>query len=248
MPNTGRITKCPYYRDEKNLSISCEDTFRRFRWPAQKNNWMDKYCDDNWQACEYAKELEGLYDEMGGNEMSNKILELEHENAALKKELRKVSSMLGKATKREERKDDRIRELMTQNRALEKVMLREKQKCADLKLKLDKAGKDMIALADIYEGRIAYLVANFTDGTLNEEDIRKWAESFEYAMIPEATEKGPDGKEVVVLWRVMTREIEDDAHKSRGSASEDESAGGEEVGTAGCEVEGESIEATQVQE
>lgn len=246
MPNTGRITKCPYYRDEKNLSISCEDTFRRFRWPAQKNNWMDKYCDDNWQACEYAKELEGLYDEMGGNEMSNKILELEHENAALKKELRKVSSMLGKATKREERKDDRIRELMTQNRALEKVMLREKQKCADLKLKLDKAGKDMIALADIYEGRIAYLVANFTDGTLNEEDIRKWAESFEYAMIPEATEKGPDGKEVVVLWRVMTREIEDDAHQSRGSSSEVSQAGGGTAEKTGREVEIGKTEAEEI--
>ena len=178
--------------------------------------------------------------------MSNKILELEHENAALKKELRKVSSMLGKATKREERKDDRIRELMTQNRALEKVMLREKQKCADLKLKLDKAGKDMIALADIYEGRIAYLVANFTDGTLNEEDIRKWAESFEYAMIPDATEKGPDGKEVVVLWRIMTREIEDDAHQSRRSSSEVSQAGGGTAEKTGREVEIGKTEAEEI--
>ena len=237
MPNTGRITKCPYYRDEKNLSISCEDTFRRFRWPAQKNNWMDKYCDDNWQACEHAKELEALYDKMGGNEMGNKILQLEQENAAIKKELRKVSSMLGKATKREERKDDKIRELMTQNRALEKVMLREKQKSAELKHKLDKATLDITALADIYEGRIAYLLANFTDGFLNEEELRKWAESFEYALVPEATEEDPDGREVVVLWRVMTREIEDDAHKSRGPSSEVSQTGGGTAEKTGCEVE-----------
>ena len=237
MPNTGRITVCPYYRDEKNLSISCEDTFRRFRWPAQKNDWMDKYCDKDWKACEYAQELEKLYDEMGGDDLSNKMLELQHDLRSKDKELRKTVSMLGKATKREERKDDRIRELMTQNRALEKVMLREKQKCAEQKLKLDKAGKDMIALADIYEGRIAYLVANFTDGTLNEEDIRKWAGSFEYAMIPEATEKGPDGKEVVVLWRVITREIEDDAHQSRGSSSEVSQASGGTAEKTGCEVE-----------
>ena len=45
MPNNGRITLCPYYRDEKNLSISCEDVFRRFRWKKQKTNWMDTYCD-----------------------------------------------------------------------------------------------------------------------------------------------------------------------------------------------------------
>ena len=246
MPNTGRITKCPYYRDEKNLSISCEDTFRRFRWPAQKNNWMDKYCDDNWQACEYAKELEGLYDEMGGNEMSNKILELEQKNAALKKELRKVSSMLGKATKREERKDDRIRELMTQNRALEKVLLREKAKNQELELKRVKLAKDIEALSDIYEGRIAYLMANFTDGTLNEVDLERWASSYEYVLIPEATEKNSEGKEVVTLWRVMTREIEDDAHQSRGSSSEVSQTGGGTAKKTGCEVEIGKTEAEEV--
>lgn len=246
MPNTGRITVCPYYRDEKNLSISCEDTFRRFRWPAQKNDWMDKYCDKDWKACEYAQELEKLYDEMGGDDLSNKMLELEHNLRSKDKELRKTVSMLGKATKREERKDDRIRELMTQNRALEKVLLREKAKNQELELKRVKAAKDIEALSDIYEGRIAYLMANFTDGTLNEVDLEKWARSFEYVLIPEATEKNADGKEVVTLWRVMTREIEEDAHQSRGSSSEVSQTGGEKAEGAGCEVEIGKTEAEEI--
>ena len=226
MPNTGRITVCPYYRDEKNLSISCEDTFRRFRWPAQKNDWMDKYCDKDWKACEYAQELEKLYDKMGGDDLSDRILELEHELREKDKELRKVSSMLGTSTKREGIKEEKIRELLTQNRALEKVLLREKAKNKELDLKLLKATKDIEALSDIYEGRIAYLMANFTDGYLNEVDLERWANSFEYVLIPEATEENAEGKEVVVLWRVMTREIEDNAHQPRGSSSEVSQTGG----------------------
>lgn len=246
MPNTGRITVCPYYRDEKNLSISCEDTFRRFRWPAQKNDWMDKYCDKDWKACEYAQELEKLYDKMGGDDLSDRILELEHELREKDKELRKVSSMLGKSTKREGIKEEKIRELLTQNRALEKVLLREKAKNKELDLKLLKATKDIEALSDIYEGRIAYLMANFTDGYLNEVDLERWANSFEYVLIPEATEENAEGKEVVVLWRVMTREIEDNAHQPRGSSSEVSQTGGGAAEKTGCEVEIGKTEAEEI--
>ena len=106
MPNNGRVTLCPYYRDEKNLSISCEDTFHRFRWAAQKRRHMDTFCDKDWKSCPYAQEIGAMY-EKGDymDEVKRAAFELE----ATKKELRKTATMLGKAQKREKEKDEKIR-------------------------------------------------------------------------------------------------------------------------------------------
>ena len=128
MPNNGRITLCPYYRDEKNLSISCEDTFRRFRWPAQKKRHLDTYCDKNWQACPHAKRLTELYSSMEGEDMNSKIKKLQHENEELKKELRKEVSMLGKSQKREQEKDELIRKLRHEKGVAEKLYFKERDR------------------------------------------------------------------------------------------------------------------------
>jgi len=86
MPNNGRIAVCPYYRDEKNLSISCEDTYRRFRWPVQKSRWMDAYCDKGWEGCPFAQALNRLYERMGEGSMDGRELEMEHRLKASERE------------------------------------------------------------------------------------------------------------------------------------------------------------------
>ena len=58
--------------------------------------------------------------------MNSKIKRLEHENEELRKELRKHASMLGKAQKREEQKDELIRKLRHEKDVSEKLYFKER--------------------------------------------------------------------------------------------------------------------------
>lgn len=226
MPNNGRITVCPYYRDEKNLSISCEDTYRRFRWKGQKEKWLDMYCDRDWKNCCFAQELNNLYESMEVGQMDSKYLELEHKLKASEKEKRKLSSLLGKAEKREKEKDEEIRNLRKRNRILEAFYLKNKTAMEDMHEQKERMQSEISTLVEIYEGRLAYLMANFTGGILDEIAMRKWLEKFEYAIQPENVMEG-----AVVAWRVHTRGIENE----RGAgelAAENESTGGAKIESA----------------
>ena len=249
MPNNGRITLCPYYRDEKNLSISCEDIFRRYRWPAQKKNWMDKFCDKDWKKCPYAQDLDKLYESyVEGDTMGNKIKELTHKNTALVKEQRKTASMLGRANKREAEKDKQIAELQRKNRYLEEQYMKHRDQIEAAKEAEQRRMNELNTITAIHEGIIAYLMTTFAGGSFDKADFDAWTDKYEYVIVAdwERVEE-PDGTERARIVRYKA-EVNEIANRPEGSASKDESAGGEEVGTAGCEVEGESIEATQVQE
>ena len=62
MPNQG-IHYCPYYMTDHGMTITCEDTIRRFSSSKNKQLWMDKHCKrrKNWCRCQYAKALDELY-------------------------------------------------------------------------------------------------------------------------------------------------------------------------------------------
>lgn len=176
MPNNGRVTLCPYYRDEKNLSISCEDIFRRFRWRSQKMKWMDIYCDREWGKCPYAMQLDEMYRKIGEDMGTDneKIIRLEHENEELRKELRKIASMLGRVEKREQAKDSTIRELRRKNRYLEDRYLDYSGKLKKMEAAEDKIAEHVRAISQNYESRFAYLMCEFSGGCLSEEKFEKW--------------------------------------------------------------------------
>lgn len=221
MPNNGRITLCPYYRDEKNLSISCEDTFRRFRWPAQKRKWLDKYCDADWQECPHAKKLTELYSSMEGEDMNSKIKRLEHENEELRKELRKHASMLGKAQKREEQKDELIRKLRHEKDVSEKLYFKERDQNRKYEEERQKFLKEMEILSQEYETRFAYLMAAHKIPIMREREFRKWVAENEFRLDAKFTDSGE-----LYGYKVEWRKI--DEHGAEGSARENAKTGGGE--------------------
>ena len=93
----GRFALCPYFMSEKKLSISCEDTVRQFYTKKDKQKKLKNFCDSNWNACEYAKTLNDLYERM--DEMKTQkdrdIAALEHLAAARKKENEELRQRLG---------------------------------------------------------------------------------------------------------------------------------------------------------
>lgn len=208
MPNNGRVTKCPYYRDEKNLSISCEDTFRRFRWPAQKKRHMDTFCDKDWKLCPYAQDLNRLYEQMGG-EMSD-VAKMAQELKAKDKELRKVSVMLGKASKREAEKDEKIRQLQRERNALESMYMRTRQQIAEYSETEKRLYDQICSMSALYEARFAFLMDKI-GGRLDEEELREWVKKYEFSIQPaEVQEDLEDGRDVVAVWEVIKREVKEE--------------------------------------
>lgn len=208
MPNNGRITLCPYYRDEKNLSISCEDTFRRFRWPAQKKRHMDTFCDKDWKDCPYAQDLNRLYEQMGGK-MSD-VAKMAQELKAKDRELRKVSAMLGKASKREAEKDEKIRQIQRERNALESMYMRTRQQIAEYERAERKIQKEIMSLSALYEARFAFLMDK-VGGRLDEEELREWLKKYEFSIQPaEVQDDLEDGGTVVATWEVVKREIKEE--------------------------------------
>lgn len=227
MPNNGRITLCPFYRDEKNLSISCEDTYRTFRWPAQKKKHMDRYCDKNWKECPHARKLNGLYSRMGDDERMNTVEKLRHTEKELRRELKNLSTALGKSKKRENTKDEEIKSLRRQRDTALALYSKTKNELNDCRGKEDAIMKQFNEMAATYEARIAYMM-QLCGGFLDEVEARRWARSHEYEIrLAANTKTGSVG-----AWFVEVQEVEDGTSRFARALSE---AGGREDETIGCE-------------
>lgn len=227
MPNNGRITLCPYYRDEKNLSISCEDTYRTFRWPAQKKKHMDRYCDKNWKECPHARKLNRLYSRMGDDERMNTVEKLRHTEKELRRELKNLSTALGKSKKRESTKDEEIKELRRQRDAALALYNKAKNELNDCRGKEDAIMRQFNEMAATYEARLAYMM-QLCGGYLDEVEARRWARSHDYEIrLAANTKTGSVG-----AWFVEVQEVEDGTSRFARALSE---AGGREDETIGCE-------------
>lgn len=176
--NSGRYTRCPYYRWEYEARITCEDTYRHFECKAQKNAWMDMYCDSwDWMKCPYAADLTEAYERYEKGD--EKALE-KHENEALRKEIKSIAMKLGHA----ERK---IRKLTAKAEDLEKQKMIYFEKYRKALEQLDEYEKKIAGqvqvIVDAYEARLAYMMAMFSDGTLNESDVEDWIKDKEFAIV-----------------------------------------------------------------
>lgn len=191
MSNNGRITLCPFYRNEKGLSITCEDVYRRFETKADKRQHKFKYCSEAWQECPYAKDLNELYEKMEGEKM-NKTDELRQKCNAQDKEIKKLVTMLGKSEKK-------AKELERANENLQKLYVKWQDKAQKSKEAELRAFDELNALSDIITGRMVYLMVQHTDGKFDEKEYEKWAEDKEFTLYAEADE---DGKTAVWIAEV----------------------------------------------
>ena len=197
MPNNGRITVCPFYRDEKNKSISCEDVYRTFRYLKQKNEWMDRYCDADWEHCPYAKKLNEMYDRI---EEGDEDAEMEHKIEALEKELRSVKSMLGKAENRLKAKDEMIKDLRKQKRAIEDRYHTVRTEYDKEKQRADYFYTRLFYTLPSYEARFCYLMCMCDpNGELHEADFQEWCKGKTLRL--DAAEK--DDKGNVLIWKAV---------------------------------------------
>lgn len=93
----GRFAVCPYYKSDKRMSVSCEDTVRQFYSKEHKRAWTKAFCDNAWEECRYARDLNDLYERMDGmtNQKDRDIAALEHLAEARKKEKEQLRQQLG---------------------------------------------------------------------------------------------------------------------------------------------------------
>ena len=212
MPNSVHTVICPYYMNEFNRSISCEDVCRAFDSLNSKNAWMMQYCDSwDWMRCPYAIDLTEAYarKEKGDEKAleKNKIKALEKENKGLQ-------TNLGRATKKIERLHQ-INDMMQKKWKTAEKLLDDYQK---------HESERYFAMARLYEDRIAYLIDTHCGGRLAEADVKAWAEGKEYALTF-------DKESVDPIWIVKTREeteADEDVSESVSGAAEDERSEAEE--------------------
>lgn len=184
MSNSGHYTLCPYYKDSKNKSITCEDIFRTFRWKSQRHKWMVKYCDCDWNECPYAQSLNEVYRKVleEGADMEKEMLKQKCKE--LEKELKKVKTMLGKAEKRLEAKDDEIKDARRKkNKAEEHYKIVKRwyheinEKYENEKLKALKFEKFIEENLIEYEKRYCFMLSKMPNQELIETEYTEWVKN-----------------------------------------------------------------------
>lgn len=205
MTNSKHLVKCPYYEYEKENFIKCEDVKRSFKWIKQKDDYMYKFCDEDWQKCEYARRMDQAYEE--GIDMEKVKAE------SLRSEYRKIERRLKQCEARNIAKDEEIKKLRKRCKYFESYRDRYIKAEADAM----KTAKEIMALTAMYEARFAYLMAEFADGVLCEKDMDEWSKDREFAIIADEVE---DGK--VSKWRVLTRFKDDQDDDTTESEDEKE--------------------------
>ena len=196
MPNNGRITECPFYVNERNDYITCEDAKRRFQDSQTKEEHMDTYCDDKWEECPYAAVMLEAYKEGECSVVTNKIKALESEN-------RKVNIMLTKAENREAVKDREIKKLVMRSDSLGKRYGKLKELHERLEQTQQLAMEQIQSAMDICEARVAYLLSERPDGRLDELKFREWHTKHEFCLLPEG--EATDDEFKITGWVLRAR-------------------------------------------
>lgn len=228
MPNNGRITECPFYVNERNGYVTCEDAKRRFEDSRAKESHMDTYCDDKWEECPYAAAMLEAYKEGESSVVTNKIKALESEN-------RKVNIMLTKAENREAVKDREIKKLVMRNDSLGKRYGKLKDLHERLEQTQQLAMEQIQSAMDICEARVAYLLSEKPDGKLDEVKFREWHKEHEYCIIPEGEATADEFR--ITGWVLRARKA-GEGNGTEGLTTEPETAGRRE--TKGAEFTAEA--------
>ena len=195
--NNGRLTQCPFYLTERGRTITCEDTRRLFDSEKEKGDWMDKYCDDKWQECEYAKKM---------NEAYEQGIVAEEKEKATRNELRSVTRKLLKAEKSLKAREEEIKALQEQADKWERGYLRKAEELKKEEELTQLQAETMAALAIQFEARLAYLIDMYVPGKhVDEADIDTWIKSVEYILDGTKDDTGH-----VIAWDVKIRKRSED--------------------------------------
>ena len=195
MPNIVHLPICPFFKYEKRKSICCEDTYHGFMTAEAKESWLYMYCDTwDWMRCPYAADRSEAYERLAkgdGNALDKQ------EKEAMKKEMKSLSTKLGRAEKKIERMQKKIDELRAVNQSFvnvnnnlesqKKEFFRRWREAQD---KLDQGDEqirsELLKLGAIYEQRMCYLIDTFAPGKIMyEEDVEAWAADREFALLHE---------------------------------------------------------------
>ena len=188
MTNSKHLVRCPFYEYEKENFVKCEDVKRTFKWIKQKDDYMYRFCDEDWQQCIFAQRMKQAYEE--GIDMEEVKIE------SLKSENRKLERRLKQSEARNEAKDEDIKKLKKKCKYLEAY----RDKYFQVEAREKKAAEEITALTAMYEARFAYLMAEYSGGILDEKEMDAWSKDKEFRIFADKVE---DGK--VVLWRVVVR-------------------------------------------
>ena len=183
----ARYVICPFFRHEKKTrSVACEDTYHTFERPEDKYAWMDAYCCSEWMECLYARDLDDAYTRIEeGDERA-----LEHEKIeAMEKEMRRLSTLIGKQARKIEAREDEIKELRKKNKILDNQKesfqgrVREQMaRIAALDKKVDHLqGKGLASIESSlmkmkasYEMCLCYLIAKHEGGSISDQAACEW--------------------------------------------------------------------------
>lgn len=203
-----RYTKCPFYIDESRRTISCEDVARLFDTRQEKCEYMDKYCDEAWQECEYAIAITQAYDKL---EKGDKQALEKQKIKALESEIRSNLIKIGRAETKIREQKEQINNLIGSNKKLMDARRTEHDRRMKLEKELamiqDKVADDIKKIAQLYEDRIAYLMDEFADGTFREADAEAWAKGKQFAVVHEVKQKDR-------VWKVVIKQDGKEGSKS----------------------------------
>ena len=203
MPNDKHLPLCPYYKRHMSRSITCEDVCRTFSDSDKKELWLRTYCDTPaWEKCEYAQSLTKAYERLFKGD-DKAIMENEYES--LKREIKKLSTLLGKSEKRVERQQKKIDELRAINQSFVKKNEDLYKKWRDVNETME-AYEESVAgqvqvIIDSYEVRLAYLVDKY--GPFSDIDVDEWRKDKAFALV---YDKNDDG---YPCWQVRFGEVEE---------------------------------------
>lgn len=210
----ARYTLCPFYKSNKRKTIACEDCFHRFDQEENLQDHMNRYCDQDWQECGYAKDLMDAYELV---EKGDENALEDYKRDAKDAELKSLSSKLGRAEKRIEARDQEIKDLRKKNRELDQKCMEmegimRKVNARDEKMaeRLRKTNKQLRDLSEgltekigtamsLYKDRLCYMISEYAGGELPEEEVEKWAEGKAFSIVLETEE----GKKI---WKVYVEE------------------------------------------
>lgn len=202
MPNDKHLPLCPFYKRHMSRSITCEDVCRTFSTSAEKERWLTTYCDTAaWEQCEYAQGLNKAYERLFKGD-DKAIMENEYES--LKRENKKLSTLLGKAEKRVERQQKKIDELRAVNKSFITRNDDLYKKWRDINVTLEayeaSVADQVQQLIDAYEVRLAFLVDRY--GPFSDIDVDEWRQDKSFALVYDENDDG------YPCWKVVFDETE----------------------------------------
>ena len=195
-----RYTICPFYQWEYKCRITCEDTYRHFDTQADKETWMDLYCDSEWKECPYAQDIYKAYECLEKGDV--KALE-KQKIKAMEKENKSMAMKLGRMQKK-------IDDLEERNKALFQKW-REAEMQTDA-AKIEKLTKTVVSQADkvlkLYKDVACYLLKEY-GGKVYEEDVESWTNGKVYTIYREYDDNGK------MLWQVIEEEVKEDGEDTQ---------------------------------